>query len=158
MRKTTREVIFTLLILGFSLSSCSLPEKLWKPLHLKRTESATNSRVQDHPQIEKTTEEESLAPKSAITNLSAVEIEWIVPSTRVTKYILRYGFSEDDLSDKIEITRNSLTPITDTKHGAVYRYLLSGIPANSTVYYTLQAGNELGYSEPTPVNTAKSYK
>ena len=158
MRKTTREVIFTLLISIISLSSCTVPEKLWKPLHPNKTESPSQTTIQNQAQIKKQVQEEPAVHKSAVANLSAVEIEWIVPTTRVTKYILRYGFSEEDLSDKIELTRNSLTPITDTKHGAVYRYLLSGIPANSTVYYTLQAGNELGYSEPTPINTAKSYK
>ena len=145
----------TRILLILALSSCALPEKLWKPKHPNQGQHI--AKQVGTVQETKFNDEETPPPRSTIYDLSAVEIEWIVPQTRVTKYILRYGLSPDDLNEKVEISRSSLTKVISNNHGNVYRYLLSGIPTKSTVYYTLQAGNELGYSESTTINTVKSY-
>lgn len=87
---------------------------------------------------------------------SAVELIWVVPEGRVTKYLLRYGMRHDDLNSIVELPIKKLTEESHPKFGKVYKYILENIPPKTEIYYSLQAGNEFGLSEPTPIASTNS--
>jgi len=87
---------------------------------------------------------------------SVLEIVWIAPTESVDRYRLNYGFSRDNLSQQIEILVTDLVRTSHPKHGDVFKYLLTGLPAKKVVYYSLQAGNAYGFSEPTAVNEERA--
>lgn len=81
---------------------------------------------------------------------SAVELMWLVPEGRVTKYQLNYGTDINKLSSSVEIKTNTLASVMHPRFGKVFKYVLMGVPPRTKIFYTLQAGNEFGFSEPTP--------
>ena len=99
-------------------------------------------------------ETSELEGESATQELTSIELMWLVPQGRITKYILSYGLSSDNLNASKEIPVKSLTPVMHPKLGKVYKYILNDVP-KTRIYYTLQAGNEFGLSDPTPVGFEK---
>ena len=95
-------------------------------------------------------------PKPLVKKLSSIEIIWLFPEHKVSNYILRYGTSEDNLDSVVEFPVEELKIIDHPEHGKVYQYILKEIPAGASIYYTLQAKNILGLSDPTPIAVEKS--
>ena len=158
IRKTSRsscKYYFVLMI--FFACSCSPNNVTFEEIEKSLSTTAGNFWIKKYPDgVAENTFKENKTPnkqsqESAEENNSAVEIIWLVPEGRVTKYILRYGTNQNSLDSVIELYSNDLTAVMHPKFGKVYKHIIMGVPGNSKIYYTLQAGNELGLSDPTPI-------
>lgn len=83
--------------------------------------------------------------------INVIELEWRAPKTEVTRYLLRYGMNPDDLNVQVDIGIDEIKQEYHPLHGKLYKYFLLGLPSKTVVYYTLQAENQFGLSEPTPI-------
>jgi hypothetical protein len=147
--KNLIKAIYLFFLLGFSSCSSGLNQDLSK--------FGANFWIKKYPE-EKTEispiSQNNLEEDLPEEKLTSIELMWLVPQGRITKYILRYGISSDNLHESIEIPVKNLTPIMHPKLGKVYKYILNGVP-KTRIFYTLQAGNEFGLSDPTPVGFEK---
>lgn len=82
---------------------------------------------------------------------SVIEIEWKQPKSNVTRYLIKYGDQPQNLNREIEVGVGELKTIDHPVHGRLYSYTLAGFSSRGIVYYTLQAGNRFGFSDPTPI-------
>ena len=85
------------------------------------------------------------------TTLSSVEILWQVPGEAVEYYYLRYGTDSGKLDKKDKIAVKDLEKIDHPEHGPLFKYVISGVPAEQTIYFTIQAENQFGLSPESPV-------
>lgn len=141
------KILISFTFLVFVLPSCSLEnsEQLEPNTDLAEEPS-------QEPQEEVSTDsEEEVDIEVPKPEISAIQIEWKAPRANVTRYILRYGLSPNNLDSEEEIEIEDLKVQMHPMHGKLYKYTLIGLPTNAIVYYTLQAGNENGFSEATPV-------
>lgn len=142
-----RQILLSFIFLVFVLPSCSVSSS--DNLELN---SDLGEEPSQEPQEELDTEPEEEAPVEKVKpEISAIQIEWKAPKANVTRYILRYGLSPNNLDSEDEIDIEDLKTEMHPVHGKLYKYTLIGLPAKAIVYYTLQAGNENGFSEATPV-------
>ncbi|HMO18875.1 MAG TPA: hypothetical protein PKA63_07960 [Oligoflexia bacterium] len=153
MKKYLTNFIVVLLLL-FCTGACSFVNKsIWS----KKSDTSGNNN-EDSGSSAGTSYSDSDA--SSINDFppedSVLEIVWVVPNDSVDRYRLNYGFDKNNLNNKVDISISQLTKVTHPKYGEVYKYLLTGIPAKKYIYYTLQAGNSHGFSEPTPVNEERA--
>lgn len=79
---------------------------------------------------------------SALPEASSVEVIWEVPSKEVEGFVLRYGYSRENLSQEIRLRRDEVESYTDQEFGRVYRYILRDIPSTQPLY--LQLANTIG--------------
>ena len=79
---------------------------------------------------------------SALSEASSVEVIWEVPSKEVEGFVLRYGYSRENLSQEIRLRRDEVESYTDQEFGRVYRYILRDIPSTKPLY--LQLANTIG--------------
>ena len=109
----------------------------------------------DQPAIEETapvpTETQTQTDKQL--GLTTVELLWQVPGEAVEKYHLHYGFEETKLDHHLEIPVRTLERKQDQVHGPLFRYEIPGVPANHTVFFTIQAENQFGLSPSSPVQS-----
>lgn len=139
------------------LSSCSSQVITWGEIEKNLSTTAGNFWIKKYPEPQNdNTIDKEAEDSRTISGDSAVEIIWLVPEGRVTKYILRYGTDQENLQSIVEIQTKNLSSVMHPKFGKVYKHIIMGVPANSKIYYTLQAGNELGLSDPTPVASETS--
>jgi hypothetical protein len=83
--------------------------------------------------------------------VSSVEILWQVPGEAVEKYYLRYGTDDAVLDTSVVIMVRELDKIDHPDYGPLFRYVVSGVPAKQTIYFTIQAENQYGLSPASPV-------
>lgn len=154
--KSEYKYLSVLLIL-FSLDACSLQSLsyLWVRPNEKNIEEKKPRSVIEIPDeipeadlFELSTNEDQ--------EESVLELVWLVPEGIVTKYLLTYGFDQDNVNTKLEVSVSELQTSLHPKYGQIYKYLLTGIPSGKKVYYKLQAGNIFGYSEPTEIVKERS--
>jgi hypothetical protein len=141
------QILLSFIFLVFVLPSCSVSNNDNLELNSDLGEEPSGE-PQEEVSTDSEQESEVEVPKPEI---SAIQIEWKAPKTNVTRYILRYGLSPNNLDSEEEIEIEDLKTQMHPLHGKLYKYTLIGLPTNAIVYYTLQAGNENGFSEATPV-------
>lgn len=83
--------------------------------------------------------------------LSSVELLWQVPAEPVETYHLRYGTHPDTLTHQVKIQVTELDQIQHPEYGPLFRYIIPSVPADQTVYFTIQAENKFGISPESPV-------
>ena len=83
---------------------------------------------------------ESLGDSSK--TVSGIEVMWEIPNKEVDGFILRYGFSKNNLSKEVHLKRTELETYTDQEFGEVFRYILQDIPSAQSIY--LQLANKIG--------------
>ncbi len=88
--------------------------------------------------------------------LSSVEILWQVPGEAVEYYYLRHGTDSSNLDSKEKLAVKDLEKIDHPEHGPLFRYVISGVPASQTIYFTIQAENQFGLSPESPVQQVDS--
>ena len=93
---------------------------------------------------EAATKEKSLAPVPVealdVQNGVAatdVEILWIPPTDPVDGFVVRYGYSKDDLNETVKIPLAEAEIINDPKHGNVMHYIIRDVAADKKLYITL---------------------
>lgn len=106
----------------------------------------TNSQDEVDQLLDQTESEQDEAEKKV-----SVELLWRIPEQPVEHYVLTYGPEPEQLFHRVVIPLLKLETKTHTQFGNVYRYVLHGIPLDSSLYFTLQAGNEKGLSPEAPV-------
>lgn len=79
---------------------------------------------------------------SDLPEATSVEVIWEVPSKEVEGFVLRYGYSRENLSHEIQLRRDEVESYTDQEFGRVYRYILRDIPSTQPLY--LQLANTIG--------------
>lgn len=90
------------------------------------------------------------------SNLSDVEILWLIPNEETEGFILSYGFSENSIDNKVTILSTELSKVTDPVYNQVYRYVLKNIPRDKVVYLQLVAFNGNNFSSPSKVFTLRA--
>jgi hypothetical protein len=86
---------------------------------------------------------------------SSVEILWQVPGEPVEKYHLNYGTDAEHLDQSKEIPVGDLEKIDHPVHGALFRYVLTGVEPGKRFFFTIQAENQYGLSPKSPVQEIK---
>lgn len=81
------------------------------------------------------TELEKVQPE----NLNDIEITWKVPDEMVEGYVIRYGSSRDNLENEVTIYTSELESLPDEKHGMVFRYYITDIPADQPIFTEVTA-------------------
>jgi hypothetical protein len=84
---------------------------------------------------------------------SEIELIWKVPEKRVTKYLLNYGYSVDNLEFREEIELENLEQFDDGTNGQVYRYVIKNVAVDKSVYITITAIDKETSSKPSEVTT-----
>ena len=120
------------------------------------TETSASSDSSESDSDAAAAEEEPAAPAAETEAVSSVEILWQVPGEAVEKYYLRYGVKEDALDKSVTIPVRELDKIDHPDYGPLFRYLISGVPAEKTIYFTIQAENQYGLSPESPVQKVES--
>jgi hypothetical protein len=121
------------------------------------TSSTPEAEVSTPPEPEEAAEDptpadtSSAVEKNTVREVSTVEILWQVPGEAVAYYHLRYGTEKNALNKKAKVAVRDLEKVDHPDHGSLYRYVLPGVPAEKTVYFTIQAENQFGLSPESPV-------
>lgn len=82
---------------------------------------------------------------------SRVEVIWAIPQEPVDGYVVRYGYTRDDLKFEEKIPAEKLDRYEDPQYGFVYRHVLKDVPPNSTVFVSLSAYTGRNTSPPSTV-------
>ena len=90
------------------------------------------------------------------SNISDIEILWLIPNEPTEGFILSYGFSENSLDNKIKLMSNELQEVADPVYNKVYRYILKNIPRDKIVYLQLTAFNGNNFSLPSKIFTLRA--
>lgn len=85
------------------------------------------------------------------SEFSEVEMVWEISQQPVDRYLIRYGFSRDNLDKEIRVSTQVLNTASDPQFGTVYKYTLKGIPRNESVFVSIAAENEGELSAPSEV-------
>jgi hypothetical protein len=80
-----------------------------------------------------------------------ITISWVKPEVKVDGYLLRYGFSSNNLDQLKSIKASELTEVEDEQNGVLYNYVLGGIEPTKVIYFTLQSLVREALSQPTPI-------
>lgn len=118
--------------------------------------------VEQAPQSKSAEDPEPVAPKTTtvpVTELkhkredtqSTVEITWVAPERAIDGYILRYGFSQNQLNLERRLRWSDLLVTSDPTHGKICTYRLEALPGEKTIYLTLAEENGGRQSAPTDV-------
>ena len=90
------------------------------------------------------------------SNISDIEILWLIPNEPTEGFILSYGFNENSLDNKIKLMSNELQEVADPVYNKVYRYILKNIPRDKIVYLQLTAFNGNNFSLPSKIFTLRA--
>jgi len=83
--------------------------------------------------------------------VSDVEILWEIPNKPVDGFVIRHGYSRDNLENSARIAAGDVEKVEDPVHGTVYHYLLKNLPPDKKVYITVSAF--VGSAESAPSTT-----
>ena len=87
-------------------------------------------------------------PPPTITD---VEVVWAVPTEPVEGYVIHYGLSKTTLTLKDRVNVERLERIEDPVRGALFRYLLKGVPTDRAIYVSVAAFEGEEESEPSEI-------
>lgn len=88
--------------------------------------------------------------------LDAVEIVWAAPEENVEKFIIRYGFTPNNLQYEEAIESSFVERLEDPEQGLVYRYVLHNITSDKDVYVSLASMYQGTVSPPSQVFEVKA--
>ncbi|MCB9030704.1 MAG: hypothetical protein H6619_06590 [Deltaproteobacteria bacterium] len=80
-----------------------------------------------------------------------VRLTWKVPQDAVDGYLIHYGYSKNILTQRIKLKVSELQIVSDSNYGDVYKYILTNIPVNKTVYITISAIKDGVTSSPSSI-------
>jgi hypothetical protein len=150
------KVRILLFLACLSLASCSIFSSSDETANQPTSAPATKEPIQESSELEPlqfnaipsptpaatpTIEAEPASPK-----LSDVEIVWEIPREPVSKYIIYYGPSSDQLDKQVTVNTNDLEQLDDAAAGFVYRYDLKGIPNNQRLFVSISSVTATGES------------
>lgn len=89
---------------------------------------------------EKTTSSSDSGPEALIQKTATgAEVTWEVPSEPTDGFIIRYGENPARLSKEVKILTAELQEKQDPEYGPVYRYIISDISADNSIYVSIAA-------------------
>ena len=88
--------------------------------------------------------------------LDAVEIVWAAPEENVDKFIIRYGFTPNNLQYEEAIESSFVERVEDPEQGVVYRYVLHNIKPDTDIYVSLASMHQGSVSPPSQVFEVKA--
>jgi hypothetical protein len=78
-------------------------------------------------------------PIKADLRQGELEMKWPIPETPVDGYVLRYGFSADNLEFQVKLKTEELEKFEDPVHGFAYHYLLREVANDKPLFITIAA-------------------
>ena len=92
-----------------------------------------------------------LPPTDSNVTAQDVEIIWQAPSSTVDGFVIHYGFSKEELSFERRINAADLKLLDHPAYGPVYRYSISDLPNDRTVYVSVSAFKDTLVSDPSEI-------
>lgn len=82
---------------------------------------------------------------------SEVEVIWAIPQEPVEGFIIRYGYTRDNLEKLVKVDAKKLQRYDDPKYGFIYRHIIRNLENSKSIYVTLAAYNGDKESEPSNI-------
>ena len=146
---TIYKACFAIIVAGLA-SSCSF-FRSEQPAEATKTESVTEPEPQERVSVP--VEKLDRRPVK-----SGIEILWQIPQKAVEGFVVKYGFSSEDLKYAVKVPAAEIEKFEHPVHGFVYRYLLEDIPEDEKVYITVSAYEGALESEPSAIFVVKPLK
>ncbi len=128
---------------GLALSGCGFLSELTGPASSSAAQGSTSAAAEQPKPSQLTVEQ--------VPTTSDLELIWAVPNDPVDRFILKYGFAMENLDKEVSIAAVELSSIDTPEHGKAFRYIISNLPKDKTIYLTLTSARGEELSQPSEV-------